>query len=242
MLWVRSVVFAVLIYAMMAIMAVLFFPLALASPKGASFACHAWCRWTLWLARWLIGLRTEIRGTIPTGAVLVAAKHQSFLDIILIFHAVPRARFIMKQILLFSPILGQYAWRLGCIPVNRGKKGAAISQMVADVSKTLSEPGQLVIYPQGTRVAPGAEKPYKVGTAVLYEAMDQPCVPVAVNTGLFWPRRGVLRHPGLAVVEFLDPIAPGQPKETFLAELETRVETASNQLMAEAGFQKGQAT
>lgn len=238
MQWVRSIIFAALIYIMMAIMAVVFFPIALLSPAGASFACHSWCRWTMWVASWLLGLNTEVRGTPPTGAVLVAAKHQSFLDIIMIFHAVPRARFIMKRILLFSPILGQYSWRLGCIPVHRGKKGAAISQMVADVSKAMTTPGQLVIYPQGTRVAPGDVRPYKVGTAVLYEKMELPCVPVAVNTGLYWPKRGVLRRPGTAIVEFLEPIEPGLPKEEFLAELETRIETASDRLLAEGGFEK----
>ncbi|MEM6824724.1 MAG: lysophospholipid acyltransferase family protein [Pseudomonadota bacterium] len=236
--WVLSLLFSIQIYAAMLVLALVFFPAALVSRKGAKRACHTWCAWVLWSARTMLGLRTEIRGTPPEGAVLVAAKHQSFLDIILIFHSLPSARFIMKRILLFSPIFGQYAWRIGCIPVNRGKRGAAIAKMVRDATREMALPGQLIIYPQGTRVAPGAHKPYKIGTGVLYETMEQTCVPVATNAGVFWPRRGIIRQPGLAVVEFLDPVPPGQPKEDFLAQIEPLIETASDRLMEEAGFRK----
>ena len=234
--WLRSLVFNVQIYVMMAVMAVLFFPLALWSRDGAVFACKTWCRWVLWTASWMIGLTVELRGTPPRDPALVAAKHQSFLDIIVIFLNVPLPRFIMKRILLFSPILGQYAWRVGCVPVNRGKRGKAVAQMVQQVTAGLRRPGQLVIYPQGTRVAPGDRKPYKVGTAILYETMGQPCVPVATNVGLFWPKRGVYRKPGRAVVEFLPPILPGVDRDAFLSRIESDIETASNRLMAEAGF------
>ena len=142
----------------------------------------------------------------------------------------------MKRELMFTPFLGQYALKIGCVPVNRGKRGAAIAKMKSDVAAGAAEPGQLIIYPQGTRVAPGATLPYKVGTGLLYEQLGQPCVPVAANVGLFWPKRGILRKPGLAVVEFLDPIAPGLKVQDFMTRLETEVETHSNRLMAEAGF------
>ncbi|MEL7114137.1 MAG: lysophospholipid acyltransferase family protein, partial [Pseudomonadota bacterium] len=133
--------------------------------------------------------------------------------------------------------LGWYAMRIGCVPVDRGKRGAAIAQMKADVDSGLSLPGQLIIYPQGTRVAPGAQRSYKIGTAVLYSQLEQPCVPVACNVGVFWPRRAIYRKPGLAVIEFLPEIAPGAEDAAFMAELETVVETASNTLMADAGFE-----
>ncbi|RYI03168.1 MAG: 1-acyl-sn-glycerol-3-phosphate acyltransferase, partial [Acetobacteraceae bacterium] len=187
--------------------------------------------------RGLTGLKSEVRGTPPTGEALIAAKHQSFLDIILIFNAVPAGKFIMKRELMFTPFLGQYALRIGCVPVNRGKRGAAIARMKADVAAGAAEPGQLIIYPQGTRVAPGASKPYKVGTGLLYEQLGQPCHPVGTNVGLFWPKHGILRKPGLAVVEFLPPIAPGLPIPEFMAQLETRIEASSNSLLSEAGFQ-----
>jgi 1-acyl-sn-glycerol-3-phosphate acyltransferase len=148
----------------------------------------------------------------------------------------PRPKFIMKRELLFAPILGQYAWRIGCVPVNRGKRGQAIARMLDDVARGAADPGQLVIYPQGTRVAPGMQLPYKVGTGLLYEQLGQPCIPVAANVGLFWPKRSLLRKPGLAVVEFLPPIPPGLAVPAFMAALEGAVEGGSNRLMAEAGF------
>lgn len=236
--WVRSLVFNILMYVIMAVYAVVFFPWALVSPYGALRACHAYASTIQWMAGWLIGLKCEVRGEPPTDQVLIAAKHQSFLDIIMIFSAIPHGKFIMKKILLYSPILGQYAYRLGCVPVNRGKKGAAIQKMLDEVKKGLQLPGQLVIYSQGTRVAPGVKKPYKIGSAVLYEQLGQDCVPVATNCGVFWPRRGIYRKPGTAVVEFLPRIPAGMEKEAFLAELETLVETASDKLLDEAGFER----
>ncbi len=236
MQWVRSLLFNAQIYVMMLLMAIVFFPFALFSRDWALRACHTWCRWVIWSARWMLGLKVEIRGTPPTEPCLIAAKHQSFFDIIVIFGAVPLGRFIMKRELLFAPILGQYALRIGCVPVDRGKRGKAIAKMVEDVNRGLRRPGQLIIYPQGTRVAPGVAKPYKIGTGILYEQLGQPCVPVATNIGLFWPKRGVLRKPGTAVVDFLDTIPPGMTKEAFIKVLEEKVETRSNALMAEAGF------
>lgn len=234
--WVLSAIFVVQMYLAMAVLAVVFAPWALFSRKGARVACKAFCRWVILTLRLLCSLRCEVRGTPPVGEAVIAAKHQSFLDIILIFNAVPAGKFIMKRELIYAPFLGQYALRIGCVPVDRGKRGAAIAKMKADVAAGAAEPGQLIIYPQGTRVAPGATMPYKVGTGLLYEQLGQPCFPVATNVGLFWPKRGVLRRPGLAVVEFLPPIAPGLPVPAFMARLEAEVESGSNRLLAEAGF------
>ena len=180
--------------------------------------------------------RSEVRGTVPTGEALIASKHQSFFDIIMIVSETPRPKFIMKKELTWAPILGWYGLRIGCVPVDRGKRGQAIQQMMDGVSKGRLQPGQLIIYPQGTRVAPGAMKSYKVGTGLLYQQLGQPCTPAATNVGLFWPRTGIYRKPGLAVVEFLPEIAPGLAVEPFMAELERVIEGASNRLMAEAGF------
>ncbi|WP_136645199.1 1-acyl-sn-glycerol-3-phosphate acyltransferase [Tabrizicola sp. YIM 78059] len=234
--WILSLVFIIQMYVVMAIMALAFAPWAMVSRRGARIGVRTYCRWVIISLRVLTGLRCEVRGTPPRGEALVAAKHQSFLDIILIISAVPAAKFIMKRELLYAPFLGQYALRIGCVPVDRGKRGAAIAKMKADVAKGAAEPGQLIIYPQGTRVAPGAKMPYKVGTGLLYQQLGQPCHPVATNVGLFWPKRGILRKPGLAVVEFLPPIAPGLPIPEFMARLEEDIETHSNRLMAEAGF------
>lgn len=234
--WIMSIIFIVQMYLAMAILGILFFPFALFSRNSAFLACHSFCAWVILTARLLCGIRSEVRGTPPEDEVVIAAKHQSFFDIILIFHSVPRGKFIMKRELLYTPILGQYALRIGCVPVNRGKRGAAIARMKADVAKGAADPGQLIIYPQGTRVAPGVDRPYKVGTGLLYEQLGQACVPVATNVGLFWPKRSLLRTPGLAVVEFLPRIEAGLPIGTFMKRLEAEVETHSNRLMAEAGF------
>lgn len=237
--WLRSFVFMFLVYAWMAIIGITCFPIALASRKGAQWVCRTYCRSVMFLARIMVGLKSEVRGTPPTGEVMVAAKHQSFFDILLIFNALPSAKFIMKRELLFTPIIGQYAMRIGCVPVNRGKRGQAIQKMVDDVDRGTAHPGQLVIYPQGTRVAPGVDAPYKVGTAVLYAQLQQDCVPVATNVGVFWPRTGIYRKPGLAVVEFLPVIKQGLDRKAYLARLEEEVEAASNRLMREAGFNPG---
>ena len=232
--WLRSFVFVVQMYAMMLVIGLIYLPGAILSPEGARRGCKAYCRWVFWTARWMVGLRWEVRGTPPTQGALVAAKHQSFLDILIIFNALPSAIFVMKREILWTPIIGLYAYRLGCVPVNRGKRGIAIKKMLNDVATGHQAAGQLIIYSQGTRVAPGVKAPYKIGTGALYEQMGQDCAPVATNVGVFWPRTGIYRKPGLAVVEFLPLIPPGLERAEFMARLEAEVEEASDRLIAEA--------
>lgn len=239
--WLRSLVFVMQIYLAMGVLGLLFAPWAAISARGARAACKLYCRWVLWTARWMVGLHHEVRGIPPRGEVMIAAKHQSFLDILIIFNSVPAAKFIMKRELLWAPVIGIYAYRIGCVPVNRGRRGQAIRKMIADVDAGRQQPGQLVIYSQGTRVAPGARMPYKAGTGVLYEQLGQPCVPAATNVGVFWPRKGIMRKPGLAVVEFLDPIQPGMKRDEVMRILERDVEAASDRLMKEAGFDPARA-
>lgn len=235
--WVLSLFFIIQMYLMMALMALFFTPLAIINRRYAFTAVHTYCHWVRWSARMIVGLKSEIRGTPPTGEVLICAKHQSFFDIIMIVSAVPFPRFVMKAELKWAPILGYYAFRIGCIPVNRGRKAKAIDQMVQGVEERRHDlPGQLIIYPQGTRVAAGAHIPYKIGSGVLYEGLQQDCVPAAANVGVFWPRHGIYRKRGIAIVEFLPTIKAGKPVKDFMAELEEVVESNSNRLMAEAGF------
>ena len=236
--WIRSILYIVQATIAMPVIGLLYAPWALFSLNGAYAACKGYSHWCMWTAKWLIGLRCEVRGNVPQGEVLVAAKHQSFLDIMMIFTALPRAKFIMKREILYTPVIGQYAKRMNMVAVDRGKRGKAITKMLDDVKSGRIEAGQLVIYSQGTRVAPGVRAPYKAGTAALYEQMEQPCVPVATNAGYFWPRRGLYRRPGVAIVEFLDPIEPGLPKEAFMKELESKVEAASDSLLLDAGWSK----
>ena len=234
--WVLSLIFIVQMYLAMAVVALAFAIPALLSRDMAFAAVHVFCRWVRWTAALLVGLHSEIRGPVPQTEVIIAAKHQSFFDIILLCSVLPRPKFIMKRELLWAPIVGQYALRIGCIPVNRGKRGAAITKMKADVTRGTALPGQLVIYPQGTRVAPGEAMPYKKGTGLLYEQLGQTCVPAATNVGLFWPKHGIMRRPGLAVLQFLPAIAPGRTVPDFMALVETQVEAASLRLMQDAGW------
>ena len=234
--WIRSALFVVQMYVMLAVIALAFAPWALVEKRGARAAARFYCYWVRWTAAWMVGLRSEIRGTVPTGAVLVASKHQSFFDIILIMSALDRPRFIMKKELKWMPFFGWYALRVGCVPVDRAKRGAAIAKMVEDVTKTADDRGQLIIYPQGTRVAAGVKQDYKVGAGILYAQLGQPCVPAATNVGVFWPRHGVYRKPGLAVMEFLPPIPPGLPLKVFMKDIAPAIEDASDRLMREAGF------
>lgn len=234
--WLRSALFVAQMYLMMAVFALLFTPFALVSRRWVFHAVHSYCHWVRWSARWMVGLRSEIRGEVPQDEVLIASKHQSFFDIILIVSVTPRPKFIMKSSLKRAPILGWYALRIGCIPVDRGRRAEAIRQMMRGVKSGQQQPGQLIIYPQGTRVAPGVEKPYKVGAGVLYAELGQDCVPAATNVGVFWPRTGIYRKPGLAVVEFLPRIPAGMDTGAFMARLEEEIEDASDRLMDEAGF------
>lgn len=232
--WLLSLIFILQMYLAMLVIGIVFLIPALIDRRHAHTACRSFCAWVRLTLALLCGLRSEIRGAIPQDEVVIAAKHQSFLDIILIFGAVPRGKFIMKRELLWAPILGWYATRIGCVPVDRGKRGAAISRMMADVKAGTSLPGQLIIYPQGTRVAPGVKAPYKVGTALLYGQLKQDCVPAATNVGLFWPKHGILRRPGVAVVEFLPRITPGLRGAEFMERLEREIESASDRLLDEA--------
>lgn len=234
--YVRSFVFIVQMYVMMAVLAVIFTPWAIFDRRGAYGGVRTYCQYVRWSASWMVGLRSEIRGEVPQTEVLVASKHQSFFDIIMIVSVLPRPKFIMKSSLRFAPILGWYAKRIGCVPVERGRRAEAIRQMMTGVTAGDAPAGQLIIFPQGTRVAAGAVLPYKVGAAIIYAETGQSCVPAATNVGVFWPRHGILRKPGLAVLEFLPPILPGLTREQFISDLETRVETNSNRLMRDAGF------
>ena len=234
MLLLRSLVFQVWMYGLMAILGVLFSPLAIWSRGGAYFAISVYLRLVFWGLRVFCGLTAETRGPIPEGEALIAAKHQSFLDVLILVRDLPAAKFVMKRSLVWAPILGLYALRIGASPVTRGKGRASVEEMAREVAARKAKPGQLVIYPQGTRVAPGAAAPYKPGAHVLYASQGLECVPAAVNTGRFWPRKGVLRRPGVAVVEFLPPLPPGLDCDAFLQALAASIEPASDHPVGEA--------
>jgi len=232
--WLRSLIFVVQMYLMMPLMALVFLPVAVASREGAYVFIRTYARYVRWTLGWMCGQKTEVRGPVPVGECLIASKHQSFLDVVMIVSVAWHPRFIIKKELHYMPIFHFFGSRIGDVPVDRGKRGKAIAQMMNNVASGKSLPGQLVIYPQGTRIKPGVAAPYKIGTGLLYEQTGLPCVPAATNVGVFWPKRGIYRKPGTAVLEFLPTIDPGLPREVFMARVEEEIETASNRLLAEA--------
>jgi 1-acyl-sn-glycerol-3-phosphate acyltransferase len=234
--WILSLIFNIQMYVALVVIWGAHMPLAALNRKYAYQGVHRYCKWVRFSARYIIGLKSEIRGEIPRGEVLVASKHQSVFDVILLASVLPEPKYIMKNSLRFVPFLGFYAMRMGCVPVKRGQRGAAIKRMVAAVKGGAQTPGQLVIYPQGTRVAAGVSAKYKVGAGILYEQTGQACVPAATNIGVFWARQGIYRGRGTAVLEFLPRIEAGLPVKQFMAQIEDAVETKSNVLMEEAGF------
>jgi 1-acyl-sn-glycerol-3-phosphate acyltransferase len=239
MVLLRSLFFDVVIYTLMFFMGLLCAPLAIWSAAGAYWSVHTYCGIVRKLLHAICGLRTEVRGVVPTGNVIVCSKHQSFLDIIILCSVLPRAKFIMKKELKWMPVLGLYAMRMGSIPVNRGARAQAMKDMVAHAERSGAVEGQLVIYPQGTRVAPDARLPYKIGAGVLYQRFGLPCTPVATNVGVFWGRNSRYRHPGLGVIEFLEQIPPALPIADFMHRLQDQVEENSDRLMLEVGFDPG---
>ncbi|CAM3385677.1 1-acyl-sn-glycerol-3-phosphate acyltransferase [Paracoccus nototheniae] len=206
--------------------------------EGANRIATRWIGHMVWSARVYLGLTCEIRGTPPTEDCIVAAKHQSFWDILIIAHAVPRRAFIMKREVMRVPVMGWYAWKTGCIPIDRGRGRDAMAAISTTINARMAGEGlgQLIIYPEGTRTLPGQRRPYKQGVATIRSGTGLPVVPVAVNTGMFWPRSGWGIRSGRAVVEFLPVIGPDVPSEGLLPRLEAEIETHSDRLMAEAGL------
>ncbi|MEM7544387.1 MAG: lysophospholipid acyltransferase family protein [Pseudomonadota bacterium] len=230
----RSCVFHIWMYGLMMLCGIAFLPAALWSRAGAYWGIDVYLRLVFWGLNGLCGLRVEIRGKVPTENVIVASKHQSFLDVLILVYALPEPKIVMKDLIRWVPVLGFYGMRMGNSPIRRGKGRASVDQLMSEVAKRSDLDGQLVIYPQGSRIVPGVEAPYKAGAHLIYDTYRLPCVPAAVNTGHFWPRISPYRYPGLAVIEFLEPLPAGLSRNDFTNALRTRIEPASDALSAEA--------
>ncbi len=188
---------------------------------------------SIWWMRVICGTRLEVRGreNLPTGPALIASKHQSAWDT---FGIVPLTRdpaMVMKQELLSVPLYGWFSKKFEMIFVQRDLGPTALRRMAWDAAQRAAQGRDVVIFPEGTRRAPGAAPAYKPGVYLLYDSLKLPCVPVALNSGLFWPRRSLIRRPGTIVVEFLPAIPPGLPRRAFMAQLQERIETASARLL-----------
>ena len=236
----RSLAFNALFYANLLVHMIVALPtLVLPYPVLRAFI-RSYARSSLWLLRVICGTQVSWRGTenIPRGSCIVACKHQSAWETFALYAVLADPIYILKRELMWIPLFGWYTWKAGLIPVNRSAGLAALSRMTARAQRTIAGPRarQLVIFPEGTRRAPGAEPSYKPGIAHLYARTGLPCVPAALNSGLFWPRRSLLRRPGTIIVEFLPPIAPGFDRPGFLAHLQDTIEEASVRLLQETGI------
>jgi 1-acyl-sn-glycerol-3-phosphate acyltransferase len=141
----------------------------------------------------------------------------------------------MKRELFWIPFHGWFSHKFDMIPVDRDRGPAALRRMLKEAKTRIADGREIIIFPEGTRKTPGAPPDYKTGIVLLYDTLHVPCVPVALNSGVFWPRRSLLRRPGTVIVEILDPIPPGLPKAEFMQRLQTAIETASERLRAETG-------
>jgi 1-acyl-sn-glycerol-3-phosphate acyltransferase len=209
----------------------------LALPRRASVRFgRLWSLGALGLLRLLVGLDYEVRGSarLPRGGALVAMKHQSAWDAVILPLVLDDPAIIVKRELFLLPIYGWYMARVGMIMIDRRAGATALRHIVERSQRAVATGRPIVIFPQGTRVAPGAHAPYQPGVAALYRALALPLVPVALNSGTFWGRRSFLKRPGRIILEFLDPIPPGRPRRQLMTELETRIEAATAALEAEA--------
>jgi 1-acyl-sn-glycerol-3-phosphate acyltransferase len=232
---VRSVVFNVLFYLNLFVHLLAAIP-TLVMPRRAIIAVATfWARTNLWLLRVVCDIKVEYRGLakIPPGALLVASKHQSLWETFALLPLFHDPAFILKRELQWIPFFGWYAWKADMIPVDRGKRSQALAEMTVRARTELARNRQIVIFPEGTRRAPGAEPSYKYGVVHLYTETGVTCLPIALNSGLFWPRRSFMRYPGTVVVEVLDPIAPGLGKPEFAERLREGIETTTARLLDE---------
>jgi 1-acyl-sn-glycerol-3-phosphate acyltransferase len=226
----------VLFFAWSASILVLSLPLALVPRAAMMGSARLIASGTFGLLKMIVGLRYELRGdaALLRQPVIVACKHQSAWDTFVFYLIARDPAYVMKKELMLIPIYGWLARKQRMIPIDRKAGAAALRSLLRASEAALAERRQIIIFPQGTRVAPGGQAPYQPGVAALYGRLGCPVVPVALNSGHFWPRRSFLKYPGKVVVEVLEPIAPGLPKAAFMAELERRIEPAAAKLEAEA--------
>ena len=233
----RSVVFNFLFYLNTLIFLIIGLPTFVMPYQAIVEVAKTWGRVNLFLLRVVAGVKFELRGRdkIPPGALIVASKHQSAWETFALMHLFKSPAFVMKRELLWIPVFGWLMLKGRMVGVDRSAGMRALISLAAAARAELARGRQLIIFPEGTRRPVGAEPAYKSGIAFLYAQAGVPCLPLALNSGVFWPRRSILRRPGTVVVEILDPIPPGLDKKSFVTRLQQAIEPATAHLIAEAG-------
>jgi 1-acyl-sn-glycerol-3-phosphate acyltransferase len=232
---VRSLVFSALFYVNITVRMLVALPTILLPYAALHSVLRHYASSTLWFLRVVCGTRVEWRGRekLPAGAYIVACKHQSLWETFALFMVLPDPTYVLKRELMWLPLFGWLATKARMIPIDRGSHTKALASMVAAARREAARGRQIVIFPEGTRRPPGAKPRYLPGVAFLYSELGLPCVPIALNSGLFWPRRSLRRYPGTVLVEVLDPIPPGLEKREFLSRLQNATEEATARLVAE---------
>jgi 1-acyl-sn-glycerol-3-phosphate acyltransferase len=235
MLVFRSLAFNLLYYLNLIVWMIAISPTLLLPRPAFMQAARLWAGSSLFLLRVVAGTRVEFRGCerIPPGGLIVAAKHQSLWETFALLRIFDDPVFVLKRELMWIPLFGWYAWKARSVAIDRKGGSSALNALNLRAREAVREGRQILIFPEGTRRPPGAPPAYKFGVAHLYRNIDAPCLPVALNSGLYWPRRKFLRRPGTIVVEVLDPIPPGLPRDEFFRELQARLEGGSNRLLEE---------
>ncbi|MDZ4375806.1 MAG: lysophospholipid acyltransferase family protein [Phenylobacterium sp.] len=233
MIVVRSLLYVALFYLWTAAVALLATPLLLGPVKWTLVMFNIWGRGLVAMLA-ICGIRVEVRGRqyIPTGAAIVAPKHQCMLDVFVQFAWLPASAFVMKKELAWIPWFGWYARKAGSIIIDRDGGATTMRQVIREGTELFKKGRQVVIFPEGTRKAPGAAPDYKPGIAALYRELNVPVCPVATNAGVHWPAHGFIRRPGTIVFEYLEPIPPGLKRAEFMRVLEERIETRSAELLS----------
>ena len=225
----RSLTCDLLMYFLMAFIGIIGIPYALWSRENVYKLIRLYCKSVFFILKHIANLQVEIRGSIPTEACLICSKHQSFLDVMMLASVLPNFRFIIKHQLTYLPVIGFYAKKTGCVAVNREKKMGTVNKMLDTLNQEVDR--QTIVYPQGTRVLPYSQKPYKYGAGLIYKSLNLKCHLVATNTGSFWARRSLYRYPGTAILEFIDVLDPGLDVDEFMSHIESKIELASTKLM-----------
>jgi 1-acyl-sn-glycerol-3-phosphate acyltransferase len=235
-IFVRSLVYNVLFYALLVFWILVALPSFVLPPRAFMAVAKAWARSSVWLMRVVCNTRTEVRGLdrIPAGPLVVASKHQSMWETFALMPFFDRPLFIYKRELGKIPFFGWYLKKSKMVGVDRDGGARSLIDMAKRATEEVQLGRQLIIFPEGTRRPVDAAPDYKPGVAQIYNKCGAPCLPVALNSGLFWPRRTFLRYPGTLVVEFLDPLPPGLPRKEFIAAISASIETATAALVAEA--------
>ncbi|CUW37807.1 putative 1-acyl-sn-glycerol-3-phosphate acyltransferase [Magnetospirillum sp. XM-1] len=233
---VRSALFIVFTWVWTLVLSILYLPLLVLPRKAMLPAVKLWLNGMLGALRVLAGLSWELRRAenLPSGPFIVASKHQSAFETFVFHLLLGDPAYILKRELLWIPFFGWYLGKTGVIAIDRSAGTKALKAMVKGAEEAAALGRPVIIFPEGTRAAPGAKLPYHTGVAMLYGALKVPVVPIALNSGLFWRRRGFAKKPGTLTLEALPPIAPGMDRKAFMAELENRIETATDRLVAEA--------